>query len=165
MHDAPHSVQRVNRTAARPGGRSESRQHAFGARRGRAPRLQTVLLLVVAAALLVSIGQAVAISAHIQVTLGGATNTLYASATRQLQVTTFFRVAVAAIAFWLVVFRRRTGYIIAIVYGVLTVVLYTIGLTTPTDPGPLLAPASLYALGILAAVVMTLGGALALRRK
>ena len=73
-------------------------------------------------------------------------------------------VAVAAIAFWLIVFRRRAGYVIAIAYGVFTVVLYTISLTTPTDPGPSLAPAALYALGMVAAVVMTLGGALALRR-
>jgi peptidoglycan/LPS O-acetylase OafA/YrhL len=137
---------------------------ATGARPRRILTPQTALLLVVAAALLVSIGQAVAISTHIQATLGDVSNTLYLSSLRQLQLTTFLRVAVAAIAFWLIVFRRRAGYVIAIAYGVFTVVLYTISLTTPTDPGPSLAPAALYALGMVAAVVMTLGGALALRR-
>lgn len=137
---------------------------AVGARPRRALTSRSALLLVVAAALLVSIGQAVAISTHIQATLGDTSNTLYQSSMHQLQVTTFLRVAVAAIAFWLIVFRRRAGYVIAIAYGVLTVVLYTISLTTPTDPGPSLAPPALYALGLLAAVVMTLGGALALRR-
>ena len=136
---------------------------ATGARPRRILTPQTALL-VVAAALLVSIGQAVAISTHIQATLGDVSNTLYQSSLRQLQLTTFLRVAVAAIAFWLIVFRRRAGYVIAIAYGVFTVVLYTISLTTPTDPGPSLAPAALYALGMVAAVVMTLGGALALRR-
>jgi len=136
---------------------------ATGARPRRILTPQTALL-VVAAALLVSIGQAVAISTHIQATLGDVSNTLYQSSLRQLQLTTFLRVAVAAIAFWLIVFRRRAGYVIAIAYGVFTVVLYTISLTTPTDPGPSLAPAALYALGMVAAAVMTLGGALALRR-
>jgi hypothetical protein len=145
-------------------GRASGGGQATSAKPRRALTPQSALLLVVAVALLVSIGQAVAISTHIQATLGDASNTLYQSSLRQLQVTTFLRVAVAAIAFWLIVFRRRAGYVIAIAYGVLTVVLYTISLTTPTDPGPSLAPAALYALGLLAAVVMTLGGALALRR-
>ena len=145
-------------------GRASGGEQATSAKPRRALTPQSALLLVVAVALLVSIGQAVAISTHIQATLGDASNTLYQSSLRQLQVTTFLRVAVAAIAFWLIVFRRRAGYVIAIAYGVLTVVLYTISLTTPTDPGPSLAPSALYALGLLAAVVMTLGGALALRR-
>jgi hypothetical protein len=157
----------MNRAAVRGAGKpgqAPGAGPAVDARHRRALTPQSTLLLVVAAALLVSIGQAVAISTHIQATLGDTSNTLYQSSMHQLQVTTFLRVAVAAIAFWLIVFRRRAGYVIAIAYGVLTVVLYTISLTTPTDPGPSLAPAALYALGLLAAVVMTLGGALALRR-
>jgi hypothetical protein len=124
---------------------------------------RSALRLAVAAAILVGIGQAIAISQAIQATLGDASNTLYATSLRQLQITTFLHVALAAIAFWLVLLGRRAGFILAVVLGVLTLLLFAISITSPADPGPPLAPVWLHALGVLAAVVMALGGALGLR--
>lgn len=132
-------------------------------RRPTRPRARRLALrLTVAAAILVSIGQAIAISQHIQATLGDASNTLYATSLRQLQITTFLHVGVAAIAFWLVLLGRRAGFILVVILGAVTLLLFAIITTGPTEPGPPLAPAWLHALGVLAAVVMTLGGAVGL---
>jgi Na+-translocating ferredoxin:NAD+ oxidoreductase RnfD subunit len=117
----------------------------------------------VAAAILVGIGQAIAISQAIQATLGDTSNTLYTTSLRQLQITTFLHVAVAAIALWLVLLGRRAGFMLAVILGVLTLLLFAISITSPADPGPPLAPPWLHAVGVLAAVIMTAGGALALR--
>ena len=104
-----------------------------------------------------------AISQDVLATLGGSSNTLYQTSLHQLQVTTFLRVAAAAVAFWFVVFGRRAGYILATVLGVVTLLLYVVSATTPADPGPQLAPIWLHAVGLLAAGIMTLGGALGIR--
>lgn len=126
-------------------------------------RPQRALRAAVAAALLVSIGQAVAISQAILATLGDTSNTLYQTSLHQLQGTTFLRVAGAAVAFWLVLLGRRAGYVLATILGVLTLLFYVASITTPADPGPQLAPGLLHAIGLLAAGVMTLGGALGIR--
>lgn len=132
-------------------------------RRSRPPARRLAPRLTVAAATLLSIGQAVAISQHIEGTLGDASNTLYATSLHQLQLTTLLHVAVAAVAFWLLLLGRRAGFVLAVILGVATLLLFAIGITGPIDPGPPLAPAWLHALGVLAAVVMALGGALGLR--
>ncbi len=126
-------------------------------------RPQLALRAVVVAALLVSVGQAVAISQDVLATLGDTSNTLYQTSLHQLQVTTFLRVSVAAVAFWLVLLGRRAGYVLATILGVVTLLLYVVSITTPADPGPQLAPVWLHAVGLLAAGVMTLGGALGIR--
>jgi len=164
---APPPVQPMNGSTARSRTAAKSEPAVGVERTTDAPcagRSWHALRWIVAVALLASIGQTVAIGQHIQATFGDLSNTLYQSSLHQLQVTMFLRVAVAAIAFWLVLLRRRAGVVIAVALGVVTVLFYTISFTGPTDPGPTLAPPWLYALGILAAVVMTLGGALALRR-
>ena len=132
-------------------------------RRPSRPTARPALRLTVAAATLASIGQAIVISQAIQATLGDASNTLYVTSLRQLQVTTFLHVVLAAIAFWLVLLGRRAGFVLAVIIGVVTLLLFAVSVTSPTDPGPPLAPAWLHALGVLAAAAMAMGGALGLR--
>lgn len=147
------------RPARHVGGRSPAVQ--VSARPAGRARTGAVFLVLVS--LLANIYYAVSIAQHIQATLGDRSNTLYQSNFEQLLVTTFLRVAVAAAAFWLVILHQRAGSIMAIVLGLVTVLLFTVSVTGPTDAGPALAPAWLHALGLLSAAGMLLGGGLALR--
>lgn len=118
-----------------------------------------------AGALLVTAVYAVVVARGSVAGLGGPDDTLYQSGLHQIMATAFLHVAVALIAFWLVVLRRTAGYALAAALGLFTLLIYAVALSAPPQAGPPLLPPWVHGVGILAAVVMLLGGIQRLARR
>ena len=120
--------------------------------------------------LLVAIGYAVLVATHIRGYLSDAADPVAAQLSQGALVTAGLRVLVMAAALWLVLLRRGAGFVVAIIYGVATLLLLALSIgtqppATADTPAPVIVPLWLQLIGAASAAAMALGGGLALRRR
>ena len=132
-------------------------------RRGRPPPRVLLAQLLAAAGLLATIGYALAVAQRQESLLGVTDDPQAPLSLHEALLTTFLHVALAAAAGWLFLLRRRAGFLLATILGVVGLVLFAALLTAPRDADITYTPAWLLAVGLAAAIACILGGALGLR--
>ncbi|GEM_PF-5163769 len=126
-------------------------------------RLSRARLLTLTS-LIITAGYAVALASFEEQPLAGVDDSVAKMVARQVVVTTFARLLVIAATFWLVLWRSRAGYGLAIFIGVATLVLFAVAAAAAQDSGPSDVPLWLQLIGAAASLAMVLGGVVSWRQ-